>query len=53
MNELLEAVDLLKSEVYEYIERKRAPVKHQTIDMFEQQEEDEGTNLKHFADAEI
>jgi len=55
MTELLEAVDLLKSEVYEYIEGKRAPVKHQTIDMFEQQEddEDEGPSQKHFADAEI
>lgn len=50
MNELIEAVDLLKSEVYEYIEGKRAPVKHQTIDMFEQDEQEE---KEAFADAEM
>lgn len=52
MKELLESVDLLKSEVYEYIEGKRAPIKHQTIDMFEQENED-AESQKHFADAEM
>lgn len=54
MSELLAAVDLLKSEVYEYIEGKRAPIIHQTIDMFESEEDDkDGESQKHFADAEI
>lgn len=53
MDELIEAVDLLKSEVYEYIEGKRAPVKHQTIDMFESADADNSEGLKHFADAEM
>lgn len=45
MNELIETVDLLKSEVYEYIEGKRAPVKHQTVDMFEEEEEEENKEI--------
>lgn len=53
MSELIDSVDLLKSEVYEYIEGKRAPIKHQTIDMFQGEEEEEQQNDKHFADAEI
>ena len=54
MQELIETVDLLKSEVYEYIEGKRAPIKHQTIDLFESQDEDDNPQgLKHHADAEI
>ena len=53
MNELIEAVDLLKSEVYEYIEGKRAPIKHQTIDMFESDDDDDSEGVKHFADAEM
>lgn len=54
MQELIEAVDLLKSEVYEYIEGKRAPIKHQTIDMFESESDDEDSeSKKHFADSEI
>jgi hypothetical protein len=54
MSELLESVDLLKSEVCEYIEGKRAPKEHQTINMFEQSDdEEEGQGQKHFADAEM
>lgn len=54
MQELIESIDLLKSEVYEYIEGKRAPIKHQTIDMFEQEDDEENsTTQKHFADAEM
>lgn len=54
MNELIATVDSLKSEVYEYIEGKRAPVKHQTIDMFEGKDDDDNaSNSKHFADAEM
>jgi hypothetical protein len=54
MQELIESVDLLKSEVYEYIEGKRAPVKHQTIDMFESSDDEESSEgSKHFADAEM
>lgn len=50
IHELIEAVDLCKSEVYEYIEGKRAPLKNQTLDMFEQAEEEPvGT----FEDAEM
>jgi hypothetical protein len=49
MSELLENVDLLKSEVYEYIEGKRAPAQHQTIDMFNENEDPE---KEAFADAE-
>ncbi|MBC7749568.1 MAG: hypothetical protein H7Z76_13510 [Methylotenera sp.] len=52
MAELLESIDLLKSEVYEYIEGKRAPIKHQTIDMFESDDEEDGKGKKHFADVE-
>lgn len=48
ISELIEAVDLLKSEVYEYIEGKRAPAQHQ-IDIFEQDNEEE---KEAFADAE-
>ncbi|OCB77991.1 hypothetical protein [Flavobacterium crassostreae] len=47
--ELIAAVDLLKSEVYEYIEGKRAPAQHQTGNMFEQDEEEE---KEAFADAD-
>jgi hypothetical protein len=54
MAELIKSVDLLKSEVYEYIEGKRAPIKHQTMNMFEQDaDEEEGQGQKHFADAEM
>ena len=54
MQELIQTVDLLKSEVYEYIEGKRAPIKHQTIDMFEEDDEEENSKgLKHFADADM
>jgi N12 class adenine-specific DNA methylase len=54
MAELIETVDLLKSEVYEYIEGKRAPIKHQTIDMFESADDEENSEgKKHFADAEM
>jgi len=49
MSELLKTVDLLKSEVYEYIEGKRAPAQHQTANMFEQDEEEE---KEAFADAD-
>lgn len=52
MVDLLESVDVLKSEVYEYIEGKRAPIKHQTIDMFENDDDEEGQSKKHFADTE-
>lgn len=48
-SELIAAVDLLKSEVYEYIEGKRAPAQHQTVNMFEQDEEEE---KEAFADAD-
>ena len=53
ISELMESVDLLKDEVYQYIEGKRAPIKHQTIDMFESNDDDEdGHSKKHFADTE-
>jgi hypothetical protein len=48
-SELIAAVDLLKSEVYEYIEGKRAPAQHKTGNMFEQ---DEDVEKEAFADAE-
>lgn len=44
-SELIASVDLLKSEVYEYIEGKRAPANNQ-LDMFEEEEEEA------FADAD-
>ncbi|MNU08411.1 hypothetical protein D3C72_2544380 [compost metagenome] len=49
MSELIETVDLLKSEVYEYIEGKRAPAQHQ-LDMFEN--DDDESEKEAFADAE-
>ena len=54
-SELIAAVDLLKSEVYEYIEGKRAPAQNQTMDMFETDidDEEEGSGKKHFADVEM
>lgn len=51
ISELIESVDILKSEVYEYIEGKRAPIKHQTIDMFEEDNED--GNVPAFQDNEM
>lgn len=47
-SELIAAVDLLKSEVYEYIEGKRAPAERQ-MEMFVQDEEEE---KEAFADAD-
>ena len=54
-SELIAAVDLLKSEVYEYIEGKRAPAQNQTMDMFETDidDEEDGSGKKHFADVEM
>lgn len=54
-SELIAAVDLLKSEVYEYIEGKRAPAQNQTMDMFEEDlhEDEDGKGKKHFADVEM
>ena len=54
-SELIASVDLLKSEVYEYIEGKRAPAQNQTMDMFESSNDDEedGPGKKHFADVEM
>ena len=48
--ELIEAVDLLKSEVYEYIEGKRAPARNETLDMFDVDGEEIVTEA--FADAD-
>jgi len=47
-SELIAAVDLLKSEVYEYIEGKRAPANNQ-LDMFPDEED---SQQEAFADAE-
>lgn len=52
-SELIASVDLLKSEVYEYIEGKRAPAQNKTLDAFQQLEEDENEGSKHFADVEM
>lgn len=41
IQELIEAVDEVKSEVYEYIEGKRAPLKNAQISAFEDDEESE------------
>ena len=54
LQELIEAIDILKSEVYEYIEGKRAPMKHQTIDMFENKDDEDNSDTQnHFADVEM
>lgn len=53
-DELIEAVDILKSEVYEYLEGKQAPKLQQAMTfMSEEEDEEEGQGQKHFADAEM
>jgi hypothetical protein len=52
-SELTTAMDILKSEVYEYLEGKQAP-KLQIAITFESNDDDEdGQSQKHFADAEM
>lgn len=51
-DELILAVDLLKSEVYEYLGGKQAE-KLQTVMTFLSEDDQDGQNQKHFADAEM
>ena len=53
IHELIEDVDFLKSEVYEYIEGKRAPLKNAQISAFEEEYEDEETKTEAFEETEM